>query len=129
MENVRDKLKKAKVHMKRALEACNNEDSEEAVMWAFYAYENAVVAAAERFGINWKKTHFSKAQVARDLYKKKYLSIDVGDKIEEFNSLRKDVQYDEPGPDLLSIDLQDMAAELEDFIADVGKAIEGFDEE
>ncbi|MBF0458234.1 MAG: hypothetical protein HQK99_10105 [Nitrospirae bacterium] len=91
MNNALQALEKAKVHMKRAMAACNDEDIEVAVTWAFYAYENAVVAAAERFGINWKKNHFSKAQAARELHNKKYLSIDVGDKIEEFNALRKDV--------------------------------------
>lgn len=114
--------------MNRTLKACNDEDKEPAVMWTFYAYENAVVAAAEQFGINWKKTHFSKAQVARQLHNEKHISIDVGDKIEEFNVLRKDVQYGEPGPDLLDIDLEDLSSELESFITEVKKTLENFNE-
>jgi hypothetical protein len=128
MDNARLSLNKAKVHMNRALNACNSNDIEVAVTWAFYAYENAIVAAAERFGINWKKNHFSKAQAARELYNRKHLSVDVGDKIAEFNTLRKDVQYGEHGPDLLSVNLQDLASELENFISDVEKVIENSDE-
>ncbi|MCY4376108.1 MAG: hypothetical protein OXC31_20325, partial [Spirochaetaceae bacterium] len=42
-------------------------DAEEAVTWAFYAYENCVVALAEMHDRKWKKNHREKAELARRL--------------------------------------------------------------
>ncbi len=68
------------------------EEHEEAVTWAFYAYENCVVAAAEAQGIPWKKLHYDKVAVVRQLYGSGKPQRDVGDELERLNELRKDVQ-------------------------------------
>ena len=97
--------------------------SEEAVTWAFYAYENCVTALAERYGRKWEKHHRAKAELARKLHAEGLISRDIGDELEELNTLRKDVAYDEPGPDLKERDLEDLANELERFIDEIDSRI------
>lgn len=77
-------------------------DAAEAVTFAFYAYENAVVAVAELNGRRWTKNHYEKAELAHELFEQGLLTSDVSDRLKEFNDLRKDVAYDEPGPELRS---------------------------
>lgn len=50
---------------------------------------------------------------------------DVGDLLEKLNDLRKDVQYGEPGPDLQALDLEELAADLELFIDEVERLVQG----
>ncbi len=117
-------LERAKKQLERVQTAiCEPEDREEAVTWAFYAYENAVVAAAEKKGIKWVKTHPSKVEVAGKLNSLGILSVDVGTHIQHLNELRKDVQYGEPGEELEEMDLEDLASELENFINEVDSVI------
>ena len=99
--------------------AYDPDDPEEAVTWAFYAYENCVAALAERFGRKWTRNHREKADLARWLHTEGLISRDIGDELEELNSLRKDVAYDEPGPELGERDLEDLANELEEFIDEI----------
>ena len=102
---------------------CEEPDPEEAVIWAFYAYENCVVALAERFGWKWTKNHREKADLARRLHDEGLISRDIGDELVALNNLRKDVAYEHPGPELQEIDLEDMAVELEKFIDEVDSRI------
>ena len=94
-------------------------DPESAVMWAFYAYENCVVTLAEIHDLTWETNHPNKARLARRLYTDRRISRDVGDVLEELNQLRKDVAYDEPGPELEDKDLETLASELEYFINEI----------
>ncbi|TET41931.1 MAG: hypothetical protein E3J66_04580 [Dehalococcoidia bacterium] len=129
-EEARAKLRLAKKQLERVQIACwDPKDAEEAVTWAFYAYENAVIAVVEKQGMQWQKTHPSKVNLASQLHAQGILSIDVGTKIELFNELRKDVQYGEPGPELESVDLDDLAIELENFIGEVENVITSNDED
>lgn len=98
-------------------------DPVEAVTFAFYAYENAVVAAAEVKGIKWTKVHFEKAKLASKLCDDGILATNVEDRLLWLNDLRKDVAYDEPGPELEEVDLEDLAIELEQFIDEVEEVI------
>jgi hypothetical protein len=52
------------------------------------------------------------------------ISVDVSDRLREFNELRKDVAYDEPGPELAQLDLEDVASNLENFVEEVSRMIE-----
>ena len=92
--------------------------------FAFYAYENAVVAVAEARGIKWTKNHFEKAKLAEKLFDDGVLSTDVSDKLPELNELRKSIAYGEPGPELEALDLQSLATDLEDFLDEVEAIIE-----
>lgn len=64
-------------------------DAVQAVTFAFYAYENAVVALAELHGRRWTKNHYEKAELARQLFQEGLISVDVSDRLREFNELRK----------------------------------------
>ncbi len=100
------------------------EDPEDAVVWAFYAYENAVVAAAEKAGIAWERNHPSKRQAARDLHAAAHVSMDISDELDRLNELRKDITYGEPGSDLKDEDLEDLAIGLETFIDEDAEFVE-----
>ena len=63
-------------------------DPESAVMWAFYAYENCVIALAEMHGRNWARNHPDKARLARAFFAEELISRDIGDELEELNRLR-----------------------------------------
>lgn len=102
----------------------DDEDREIAVTWAFYAYENSVVAAAEKANIGWQMTHWSKLDVADEIHRRGLVSVSVRERLEELNELRKDVQYGEAGPDLKNYDLEDLAIELERFIDEVQKLVQ-----
>ncbi|MDP2920251.1 MAG: HEPN domain-containing protein [Dehalococcoidia bacterium] len=117
-------LKLAKEQLERVQTASwEPQEPEVAVIWSFYAYENGVVAIAEKLGIKWEKTHASKVTIATRLYKTGKLSVDVGPTIAELNELRKDVQYGEPGPELQAIDMEDLATSLENFITEVENVV------
>jgi hypothetical protein len=65
LDGARKALKRAKAQRdKAAVGAWEPAEPDDAVMWAFYAYENAVVAIAERKGIPWEKNHAKKAALA-----------------------------------------------------------------
>ena len=99
-------------------------DAEEAVTWAFYAFENCVVALAEIHDRKWKKNHREKAELARRLYTDGLVSRDVGDTLEELNRLRMDVAYEEPGPELQETDLEALAVELEAFLNEIASLVD-----
>ena len=99
-------------------------DPQNAVMWAFYAYENCVVALAELHGRRWTRNHYGKAQLARSLHADGLISRDIGDELEKLNVLRKGVAYDLPDPELDELDIEDLAYELEAFIDEIAGEIE-----
>lgn len=104
-------------------------DEVEAVTFAFYAYENGVVAVAEAKGIRWKKIHSDKARLAARLAQQGILTKDLEDLLIRLNNLRKDVAYGEPGPELQELDLEELAAELETFLDEVERIVDAIEEE
>ena len=120
----RQHIARARRQLERVLTASwPPKDPEDAVTWAFYAYENCIVALAEQYGYRWTKNHSKKAELARKLYADGRISRDIGDELEDLNELRKDVAYGEPGSDLQSRDLEDLACELEEFIEEIDSRI------
>jgi hypothetical protein len=125
VSEARRKLGRAKKQLERvAVASWDPVDPEEAVTWAFYAYENAVVAVAEKANMQWKKAHWDKTDLAGKIADSNFVSVDVSERLGELNELRKDVQYDEPGPELEAIDLEDLARDLAAFLDEVEKFIE-----
>ena len=121
----RKALKRAQAQLERVQVASfDPPDHVEAVTFAFYAYENAVVAVAEAKNIAWSKNHYEKAKLARALFDRKILATDVEDTLLRLNDLRKDVAYEEPGADLQEVDLEDLATDLERFIDEVAAIVE-----
>lgn len=125
LQGARRALKIAQRHLARVQVAWwDPPDPVEAVTFAFYAFENAVVAVAELHGRQWTKKHHEKADLAQRLFAEKLVSVDVSERLRGLNELRKDVAYDEPGPELAEIDLEDLAIELEKFIDEVARLVE-----
>jgi hypothetical protein len=100
----------------------------ECVTKCFYAYENAVVAAATALGAKWTKKHYEKAELAKKLFQENKLKTDVSDLLGRLNELRKDVSYDEPGPELGETNLEDLVSDLETFLDDVAELISNLEE-
>ena len=124
IEEARQHLDRARRHLERVqVFSWDPEDAEQAVTWAFYAYENCIAALAERHSQKWTKHHREKAELARKLHEEGLISRDIGDELEELNALRKDVAYGEPGPDIQERDLEDLAIELEQFIDEIDSRI------
>ena len=78
LEEAESHLEHAKKHLERVQDAANDGDHEEAVTWAFYAYENCVSALAESHGRNWTHNHVEKAGLARTFHAEGLVSRDVG---------------------------------------------------
>ena len=124
-EEARAALDRARKHRERVSVASRPpEDHGVAVTWAFYAYENCVVAAAYALAIPWKKRHPNKVAIARRLFKDGHVSRDIGDELERLNELRKDVQYGDPGLELLEVNLEALSAELERYVDEVAALLE-----
>ena len=122
-------LKRAQSQLERVQTAwIDPPDPVEAVTFAFYSYENAVVAVAEANNIKWTKSHYEKADLAARLFRDGILSVDVEDRLRQLNTMRKDVAYGEPGPELEQMDLEDLAIELEQFLDEVERIIDAAEE-
>jgi len=122
-------LKRAQSQLERVQTAwIDPPDPVEAVTFAFYGYENGVVAVAEAKNIRWTKSHYEKADLAARLFRDGILSVDVEDRLRQLNTVRKDVAYGEPGPELEQMDLEDLAIELEQFLDEVERIIDAAEE-
>ncbi len=92
-------------------------DWSDVALYAFYALENAVAAAADHFAIRWQTTHPSKVAAASELHTKHGLP-DVSALITTLNSLRKSEAYGET-PSPRSMTAEDVAMEVEQFLDSV----------
>ena len=124
-KEARAALDRARKHWERvSVASWPPEEREVAVTWAFYAYENCVVAAAYALAIPWKKRHPNKVAIARRLFEGGHVSRDIGGELERLNELRKDVQYGDPGLELLEVDLYALSVELEQYVDEVAALLE-----
>ena len=124
VDEARKRIAVARRQLERVEDAAFDPDPESAVIWAFYSYENCVTALAARYGLRWTTNHRERADLARHLHANGLISRDIGDELEELNRLRKDVAYDEPGPELQERDLEDLARELHDFIEETASRLD-----
>jgi hypothetical protein len=95
----------------------------ECVTKCFYAFENALTAAATVLGEEFTTSHQEKAELAEQLAKERRLQTDISEKLVELNDLRKDVQYGSPGEELANTDLEGLLMELEAFLDEVEAVI------
>jgi len=94
----------------------------------FYAYENALVAAATALGVPWTKKHYEKAELAKRLFEDNKLKTDISDRLVQLNELRKDVSYGDPGEELSNVDLEDVVSDLEGFLDEVDEVVRTVEE-
>lgn len=109
----RAKHELAREHLDRGLSGVTSGDTTEAVAWLFLSLEAAIVSVAEKHGLDTKKQHWKKAEVAEDLYKKGVLPHDFSDTLRLLNEARKVATYEGDEPDLEGQSLEDIAADVE----------------
>ena len=95
----------------------------------FYAYENALVAAATALGAAWTKKHYEKAGLAKSLFEQNKIKTDISDLLVSLNEQRKDVSYGDPGEELSEVDLEDLVSQLEQFLDEVGELVANLEED
>jgi uncharacterized protein YutE (UPF0331/DUF86 family) len=103
----------AREHLERALPAVTAGDFTEAVTWLFASLEAAIVSVADTEGIDTKKQHWKKAEVAQQLHEAGILPYDFSDTLDLLNDARKTVIYDGDEPDLGESSLEDIAGDVE----------------
>lgn len=105
----RSKAVLAREHLERALPAVAAEDNTEAEAWLFVSLE----AVADAQGLDTKKAHGKKAEVATDLHATGVLPTDYADMLKLLNEARKAVFYEGEDPDLGGQSLEDIASTVE----------------
>ena len=122
----RERLDLAREQLSRAqVAAFEPEDWAELSIWAFYALENAVIAAADHLQLPWEKSHPSKVKVSRALHREHGLP-GVSSLLVELNELRKSEAYGEVQPSR-SMTAAEIVIAVEGFIEAVGQLFEGED--
>ena len=124
VEEGNQRLAIAKRQLDKVQDAAWEEDPEDAVTWAFYAYENCVTAIAALHNRRWTRNHREKAELAKRFYREGLISKDISDTLELLNNLRKDVAYEQPGPELLEQNLDVLATDLAELIDEIQSIIE-----
>jgi uncharacterized protein (UPF0332 family) len=115
----KDKRQLAREHLQAAQSAAEEERLNDAINALFYAGEAAVVAVADRNGIDTKKHHGLKADAATELHKSGVLGEDYGPVLRILNQARKDIWYEGDEPELNG-ELEDLVAEVEGLVEAAG---------
>jgi hypothetical protein len=103
----------AREHLNRGLAGVTVGDSTEAVTWLFLALEAAIVAVADKHGVDTKKNHWVKAEVAAELHRAGVLPQDFSSTLQLLNEARKVTTYEGEEPDFEGASLEDIAADVE----------------
>jgi len=107
------KAELAREHLNRALPAVSAEDYTEAVTWLFASLEAAVVGVAERHDLETVKTHWNKADVAKQLHVAGVLPEDFSGTLGILNAARKVAIYEGEEPNLQGWSLDGLAVDVE----------------
>ena len=112
----------AKQHLVRVLSAWDDPvDWADLTIYGFYCLEAAIVAAASHAGMNFRRSHSEKAEVARELFISHQLP-DVSDFLWKLNAARKAAAYgDVEFPEL---DAEDAARRIEAYVDAVSAFLE-----
>lgn len=109
----RAKHELAREHLNRGLAGIVAGDSTEAVSWLFLSLEAAIVSVADQHGLDTRKQHWKKAEVAKELHSEGILPHDFSDTLRLLNAARKVATYDGDEPDLEDHSLEEIAADVE----------------
>lgn len=107
------KAQLAREHLERAQPAVSAEDYTEAVTWLFAALEAAIVAVAQRHGLDTPKQHWKKAEAAEKLRRSGVLPHDLSETLGVLNEARKVAVYEGEDPEFGSRSLESIAGEVE----------------
>lgn len=121
MATAQEKLGLARKHLEKVHESWDPPDWLQLSVFAFYALEAAVEAAAIYHGLKVEKNHPSRVEAAHQLHGDFDLP-DVGDLLRDLNEARKSEAYgDVAAPDL---DAEDVASEVEGYITAIADLLE-----
>jgi hypothetical protein len=109
----RAKHELAREHLDRGLAGVSANDATEAVAWLFLSLEAAIVSVADKHGMDTKRQHWKKAEVAKDLYSQGALPQDFSSILQLLNEARKVATYEGDEPELEGQSLEDIAADVE----------------
>jgi hypothetical protein len=109
----RAKHELAREHLDRGLAGVSANDATEAVAWLFLSLEAAIVSVADKHGMETKRQHWKKAEVAKDLYSQGVLPQDFSSILQLLNEARKVATYEGDEPELEGQSLEDIAADVE----------------
>jgi uncharacterized protein (UPF0332 family) len=112
----KEKRQLAREHLEDAEAGVADKRQNDAVNALFYAAEAAVVALAERHGIDTKKHHGMKADAASGLHAKGILAQDYGPLLRILNQARKDIWYEGEEPEL-GDGLEDLLTDVQHLVA------------
>lgn len=117
-----EQLALSRRHLARVQSAWNPPDWADLTIYGMYAIEAAILAASAHLGRTLKKTHWDKADFARELAKSHGMP-DVSELVAKLNTGRKATAYgDEEMPSDLG-DAEDIATEIEEFVDAVDQLI------
>jgi uncharacterized protein (UPF0332 family) len=102
----------AQEHLDSAREDIEAGREKDAINAMFYAAEAAIVAIADREGIDTKQRHWLKADAATELQEQGVLDEDFGPLLRQLNQARKDVWYEGDEPEF-DTDIEDVLAQVE----------------
>lgn len=88
-----------------------------AIMFLHLAAEAAIVALADREGIDTKKRHDLKADAAHELFSNGLVSEDLSESLRSLNQARKDATYEGEDPELGEEDLAALTERIEAVVA------------
>lgn len=117
----KDKRQLAQEHLDDAEAAASEDRLKDAVNALFYAAEAAVVALAERNGIDTRRQHQLKADAASEMHQEGVLSRDYGPLLRTLNQARKDIWYEGDDPEL--------GGALDDLVEDVAGPVRAAQED
>ena len=107
-------LSHAKQHLERVLAAWDAPtDWADLTIYGFYCLEASIVAAALHTGLEFKKTHVGKAEVARKLSRSHSLP-DIADFLRVLNDARKAMAYGDV--EFPNLDAEDVAIKIEEYV-------------
>ena len=81
--------------------------------WLFLSLEAAIVSVADKHGLDTRKQHWRKAEVAAELHSTGVPPHDFSDTLRLLNEARKVATYDGDEPDLDGRSLEDIATDVE----------------
>ena len=113
-----DRAKLAREHLERAEPHVPDGDVTQAITWLHLAAEAAIDALADEHNIDTKKSHPTKAKVARELHNDGRISVDLRGTLRLLNEARKSTNYDRTTPDLEGQSIEDIYAEVEQAVSD-----------
>lgn len=113
-EAAQSSLSLAKKHLERVLNAWDDPtDWSDLTMYGLYCLEASVIAAASHIGLELKRTHVAKAEMASKLSRSHSLP-DIADFLSVLNSARKAAAYGDV--DFPVLNAEDVAIEIKDYV-------------